>query len=304
MVFLASKLTPAEKVTTLAAILLQTGKIEDISEATSIPARTVEDCRYRPAREGWLHISGPMRGRGVSRIYKPGLPGNPAPVLFDISIDWKPALQYVRSVLENYGNPAKNYGPARIFEAENYGNPAKNYGEKLRETDPITILNYTVLGEDGAPTTNPKALAQAANQIKDHLLALDQWDVIANPGAHAGLLHSGQIQTWLESGADPHRDIIPTVKAKLAQLHSQRKRQYVKSWDFFTRPIAEAKAKRERGLPPVTISNVGGPTNGKFAANSRADRQERDPLAHLTPEQRAKVEAHAKAKANGGGNHA
>jgi hypothetical protein len=83
---------------------------------------------------------------------------------------------------------------------------------------------------------------------------LDRWDVIANPAAHPGLLHSGQIQTWLESGADLNRDIIETVTAKLSQLNSQGKRQHVKSCDFFTNAIAEAKARRERGLPPPNLN--------------------------------------------------
>jgi hypothetical protein len=194
-------------------------------------------------------------------MYKPGLPGNRVPVLFDISIDWKPALQCVRLALETYANPAQNLRTDEEVLKETYANPAETYAINVRKTDPITILNYTVL-ERG----DPKALAEAGNKLLNHLLALDQWDVIADPASHAGLLHSGQIQTWLESGADPNRDIIQTVQAKLTHLHNQGKRRYVKSWEFFTKAISEAKARRERGLPQVILSDGEDQVNGSTAA--------------------------------------
>jgi hypothetical protein len=249
-------------------------------------------------------------------MYKPGLPGNPAPVIFDTTLDWRPAL----AALKNYANSAENDAEnvrtgedisQKLPTGEEFSDQKlrageelspENYAIKLSKTDPITIPNYTVL-RDGVVTIDQKALAQAAHILLDHLLALDQWDAIADPASHAGLLHSGQIQTWLESGADPHRDIIETVRVKLAYLHRQGKRRHVKSWDFFTQPIAEAKARRERGLPTIALGNGVAVTGSGYRKNC-VDKQDRDPLAHLTPEQRARADARAMANKAAGGNHA
>jgi hypothetical protein len=68
---LGSEMTPAEKVVTLAAVILQTGSVQELAEATRLNARTVERSRARPARDGWLHIpfTGKEGGRGVRRIF-------------------------------------------------------------------------------------------------------------------------------------------------------------------------------------------------------------------------------------------
>lgn len=52
---------------------------------------------------------------------------------------------------------------------------------------------------------------------------------------------------WLNSGADPELDIIPTIEA------IAKRDGYVppRSLDYFTRPIAEARATRTRPLPDV-----------------------------------------------------
>jgi hypothetical protein len=234
MALLASKLTPAEKVTTLAAIVLQTGKIADISEATSIPERTVEDCCYRPAREGWLHISGPKGGRGVSRIYKPGLPGNPAPVLFDISIDWKPTLQRVRSFLETYGNPAETYG------------------EKLRENGSIT--NTTTTNTDGVGVTEGRgALLKIAEGIKDRLQREDAGQNLNT--ASAGLENLSDLLGWMQNGADPEFDIEQPIRNKLRHLRAKKSHQKIHTWHYFSHVVSEAKARREKGLPAVEQAN-------------------------------------------------
>lgn len=81
---LGSDMTSAEKVVTLAAVILQTGSVQELASATKLNIRTVERSRARPARDGWLHIpfTGKEGGRGVRRIYKPAHPDYQNPVVF------------------------------------------------------------------------------------------------------------------------------------------------------------------------------------------------------------------------------
>lgn len=72
---------------------------------------------------------------------------------------------------------------------------------------------------------------------------------LANPAGAAGLLSMATPMMWLDQGCDLERDILPTITARAAT----RPRGSIRSWDFFTTPISEAKAKRERGLPAVEL---------------------------------------------------
>ena len=58
---------------------------------------------------------------------------------------------------------------------------------------------------------------------------------------------------WIEQGCDLDREVIPTVEA----IGRKQNGNGIRSWDYFTQPVAEAKAKREQGLPAVTVSAPG-----------------------------------------------
>lgn len=66
-----------------------------------------------------------------------------------------------------------------------------------------------------------------------------------NPVNCLGLLSMATPQMWLERGADLERDVIPTLEAAGKKYHGKR----IKDWSYFTGMIADAKAKREAGLP-------------------------------------------------------
>lgn len=93
---LGSEMTSAEKVVTLAAVILQTGSVQELAEATRLNVRTVERSRARPAREGWLHIpfTGKEGGRGVRRTYKPAHPNSQNPVVFTGVLEAKAGLAW------------------------------------------------------------------------------------------------------------------------------------------------------------------------------------------------------------------
>lgn len=74
-----------------------------------------------------------------------------------------------------------------------------------------------------------------------------------NPANCMGLLALNEPRMWLEQGCDLERDIIPTLTAAGKKHHGKR----IRSWGFFTAMIAEAKARRERGLPSVDVREKG-----------------------------------------------
>lgn len=52
---------------------------------------------------------------------------------------------------------------------------------------------------------------------------------------------------WLAGGADLELDVLPVLEA----AGHRAKPQSVRSWSYFAPMVAEAKARRERGLPPA-----------------------------------------------------
>lgn len=55
---------------------------------------------------------------------------------------------------------------------------------------------------------------------------------------------------WIENGADLERDVLPALTVAGKKYHGKG----IRSWDYFTPMVAEAKAKREKGLPSVDVS--------------------------------------------------
>ncbi len=71
-----------------------------------------------------------------------------------------------------------------------------------------------------------------------------------NPVNCMGLLTSATPMMWLEAGCDMDRDILPTLEAAGRKYHGKR----IRSWDYFTGAITEARDRRQRGLPAVAAA--------------------------------------------------
>jgi len=69
---------------------------------------------------------------------------------------------------------------------------------------------------------------------------------IANPAAFPNLISMSTPIMWIEQGCDLDRDVLPTISAIGTKQHGKG----IRSWDYFTSAISEAKARREKGLPP------------------------------------------------------
>lgn len=78
---------------------------------------------------------------------------------------------------------------------------------------------------------------------------------------------------WIEQGADLERDILPTLTAIGKKQHGKG----IRTWDYFTEAVAQAKAKRLAGLPDVVIPLPGQrqqtPAFHDFRAEKRAREQ-------------------------------
>lgn len=86
---------------------------------------------------------------------------------------------------------------------------------------------------------------------------------LANVVSAPGLMAHSTIMGWLEAGADPDLDIVPAVRA-VAERTKARGTQRITAWAYFNNAIADAKRKREAGLP-----DVGSPVGADAAARKR-----------------------------------
>ncbi len=76
---------------------------------------------------------------------------------------------------------------------------------------------------------------------------------LADPVKEPSLtLTAAVVLSWIRDGADLEQDIVPVIQAKTANA---RDGPPINSWAYFAKPVAEAKARREKGLPAVEVGN-------------------------------------------------
>ena len=115
-----------------------------------------------------------------------------------------------------------------------HGN-APDKEEDKEEEKKITISSASGTAREGcaAPRVDLDQLMKACDGALD------------NPANCMGLLTSATPIMWLEAGCDLDRDIIPALEAAGKKYHGKR----IRSWDYFTGAITEARDRRLRGLP-------------------------------------------------------
>lgn len=90
---------------------------------------------------------------------------------------------------------------------------------------------------------------------------------LADPVNAQGLITMAVPRMWLAEGADLELDVIETLKAQAAKHRGKK----IQTWNYFTRAIAEAMARRKAGLPAVEVSaNPKTTTDAKVAGAIRA----------------------------------
>jgi len=70
---------------------------------------------------------------------------------------------------------------------------------------------------------------------------------LADPVNCMGLASLAIPQMWINSGCDLELDILPTLRAIGKVKHGEN----INSWHYFTKPIAQARKRREAGMPTV-----------------------------------------------------
>jgi uncharacterized protein YdaU (DUF1376 family) len=78
---------------------------------------------------------------------------------------------------------------------------------------------------------------------------------LANPAVAQGLFDLSIPIMWLNQGCDLEQDVIPTLRGIGKREHGKG----IGSWSYFTRPVTEAKKRREAGLPDVTVASPAAP---------------------------------------------
>ena len=132
--------------------------------------------------------------------------------------------------------------------ANEINGPLKSLNELSRigkESINNNSVSHSVAARSGraVPSVDMDRLIQACNGALD------------NPVNCQGLLTAATPIMWLESGCDMDRDIIPTLEAIGRKRHGAR----IRSWEYFSQPIADARDKRLRGMPePSAASGTGG----------------------------------------------
>lgn len=106
------------------------------------------------------------------------------------------------------------------------------------------------------------------NALTDRLISSCN-GALDNPVNCLGLLNLSTPRMWLESGCDLERDVIPTLEAIGKRDHGKR----IRSWDYFTNAVAQAKAKRLAGMPAIAIEKSKAKTASVFAHPQRRDEE-------------------------------
>ncbi len=139
---------------------------------------------------------------------------------------------------EPTGNPT---GSKREYQAPPIGNPVvipSGSQEKGREGN-IRDSSESSAASDSAAAAKPRSpdlFARLNAEIGEKM----------HPNA---LWHAGEVQGWIEGGADFELDILPVIAAKVRQ-----KPGYYRSLALFAEDVAKAVQRRKAGLPEVKIA--------------------------------------------------
>lgn len=158
------------------------------------------------------------------------------------------------------GQSAGHYtNVATLCNYDKYQSPEEVEGEwsgQRRASDgPVPGQNLTKTTKDTNNTTpfSPTG-SLAAEDVRKLVGRLEELagDALANPAASAGLLNYSAVVAWLDSGADPEKDIVPAVIGVAGQAHKSGKR--IRTWDYFSAAVAENVARRKQGLQASQVT--------------------------------------------------
>ena len=155
----------------------------------------------------------------------------------------------------------------RQFESDTSKERTRKYRERVKEskrhcdvttavtvTAPENRIQITDKEDKAAAVVSELPRAKAAlpsvtelQKLSDRLLDAAS-PCLASQAIAPGLAAMTDPQIWLEQGCDLERDVLPAIRAVLA-----RGKTGIASWSYFTKSVAENRARRLAGLPAVQI---------------------------------------------------
>lgn len=255
---------PGRTIAIYAAVFDITGN-DQLGDLTGISGRSLDKWKKALITDGWVIIQGTVggRGRGIqvtaaldevsvsftdikpkkgSKYYPRNNRHTPA----EFAEDMEPKTP------ANSAKPPQNLPPFIETPAKNTGvNPAtlSDAGNNYARGEDINIYN---INNNLQNITTPAACARPVPNTAAEFKQLSETLVTAcngaldNPANCQGLAGLATPIMWLNSGCDLQQDILPTLIGFGKSAHGKR----IRSWDYFTRAVQNARDTRMRGMPP------------------------------------------------------
>ena len=129
---------------------------------------------------------------------------------------------------------------------------------KEKTTSPSSTVEFHNLAQQ-QPRARESAALPVPDDLSNRLIEACNGS-LDNPVNCMGLLNVSTPLMWISQGCDLELDVLPTLRAAGQKYHGKR----IRDWSYFTGMVADAKAKRERGLPPASLG--GAPSAGRVSA--------------------------------------
>lgn len=118
-----------------------------------------------------------------------------------------------------------------------------------------------------------QAIDETAELLRRRLIDDDESRSILSEIRAPSLMMCSDIAGWLQRGADPNLDIIPTVRARVAN-HRSKARGPIKSWSYFTESVDEARMRRTAPAAKASPHPQSGQRRGSGRPGWRPDGSE------------------------------
>lgn len=208
--------------------------------------------------KGWLLDAGFVRvlargGRGGDTEYQACIPGDIQPAIPAAQIKIQPAAITDNSGFNRQPLPAiDEIQPAiragKPIQAARIAGEIKTSPAPARAEENIIIYNnINNLPKKTTYFSEQVSAREALDSLESKLLDACN-GALADPVNCLGLLSLAIPTMWINEGCDLELDILPTLRAVGKAKHGDG----INSWHYFTKPIAQAKKRREAGLPSVT----------------------------------------------------
>lgn len=144
----------------------------------------------------------------------------------------------------------------RQFVSDSSRERTRNYRERMKKRSGDGVVTSQVTAQESETDTEkdpplPPIGEMAGEDFQRFRKRLETiaGEALADPANSPSLINPSPIAAWIEGGAHPELDIASAVQA----VAGRSRPRSIRSWEYFTRAVAENKARRESGLPTVIL---------------------------------------------------